>query len=237
MLNATASSVTSQPQRQLKAGSIMPRLELTSIANEVVRIPDPDRMVHLQFRRFAGCPVCRRHLRALAARKAEIVEAGLFEVVLFYSTAEDIRTHMGDLPFTFVPDPDRLYYRQFAVHSAPRSLLDPRAWWPILRAVSRSLVEIMRGQPMPPLNPRGGRFGLPADFLIASDGRVVAAKYGDYVDDQWSADEVLRLARSHGGGRLAVPSSGRAGRAGILARGVRAFRRGPPGPTSGGASP
>jgi len=29
---------------------------------------------------------------------------------------------------------------------------------------------------MPPFNPEGGSLGLPADFLIAQDGRIVASK-------------------------------------------------------------
>jgi hypothetical protein len=36
--------------------------------------------------------------------------------------------------------------------------------------------------------------GLPADFLIAPDERIVAAKYGKHADDQWSVDELLNLA-------------------------------------------
>jgi hypothetical protein len=35
--------------------------------------------------------------------------------------------------------------------------------------------------------------GLPADFLIGSDGVILAAKYGAYVDDHWSADDLLAL--------------------------------------------
>jgi hypothetical protein len=38
--------------------------------------------------------------------------------------------------------------------------------------------------------------GLPADFLIGSDGVILAARYGAYVDDHWSVDELLALARS-----------------------------------------
>lgn len=54
---------------------------------------------------------------------------------------------------------------------------------------------VRREQPTPALNPRDGRFGLPADFLIASDGAVVACKYDSHVYDQWSVDEILRLSR------------------------------------------
>jgi hypothetical protein len=35
---------------------------------------------------------------------------------------------------------------------------------------------------------------LPADFLIGSDGRVLAAKFGRHADDQWSVDELLDMA-------------------------------------------
>jgi len=47
--------------------------------------------------------------------------------------------------------------------------------------------------------------GLPADFLIAPDGSVLAAKYGRYASDQWSVDELLDLAKLHSR-RLAAPA-------------------------------
>jgi hypothetical protein len=33
--------------------------------------------------------------------------------------------------------------------------------------------------------------GLPADFLIAPDGRITALKYGRHAYDQWTIDELL----------------------------------------------
>jgi hypothetical protein len=44
------------------------------------------------------------------------------------------------------------------------------------------------------LHPTGGRLGLPADFLIDSDGRVLACERGTHANDQWSVDEVLAHA-------------------------------------------
>jgi hypothetical protein len=65
----------------------------------------------------------------------------------------------------------------------------------ILVAVVAALIGVLRaGRPIPSLNPHGGRFGLPADFLIAGDGRVLACKYGAHADDQWSVDELLAIA-------------------------------------------
>jgi len=37
--------------------------------------------------------------------------------------------------------------------------------------------------------------GLPADFLIGTDGTILAANYGKYTDDHWPVDELLALAR------------------------------------------
>jgi hypothetical protein len=48
-----------------------------------------------------------------------------------------------------------------------------------------------------PQPPREGesKLGLPADFLIGTDGRILALKYGVHAYDQWTVDELLSLAR------------------------------------------
>jgi hypothetical protein len=166
---------------------------LVTVTGAHVPIPDPDRLVHLQFRRFAGCPVCNLHLRSIVNRRADIEAAGIREVVLFHSSADALRPYTADLPLDVIPDPGRALYREFGVESGPRALLDPRGWPTIVRAVVRELQAVRGGRPAPPARPEGGRLGLPADFLVASDGRVLAAKHGAHVDDQWSVDELLAL--------------------------------------------
>jgi hypothetical protein len=179
----------------LEPGSAVSPRVLASVAGPSVAVPAPDRLVHLQFRRFAGCPVCNLHLRSVVRRHDEIEAAGVREVVVFHSPAEELLEHTADLPFAVIADPDKRLYAEFGVESAPRSLLSPRAWGPILRAILRSAWAIVRRRERGPAGrPHGGRLGLPADFLIASDGRVVAAKYGEHVYDQWSVDEVLELS-------------------------------------------
>ncbi|MFF9122618.1 peroxiredoxin-like family protein [Streptomyces sp. NPDC014889] len=171
---------------------------LTAVSGERVAVPDPGRLIHLQFRRFAGCPVCNLHLRSVVRRHEEIEAAGVREVVVFHSPADELLPHTADLPFAVVADPDRRLYREFGVESSPRALLDPRAWWPILRAVVSGLREVVRGREhLPATSPHGGRLGLPADFLVAPDGRVLAAKYGEHAYDQWSVDELRELAAAH----------------------------------------
>ncbi|MFD0366077.1 peroxiredoxin-like family protein [Nocardia sp. GCM10030253] len=168
---------------------------LDTIAGATVHVPDPDHLIHLQFRRFAGCPVCNLHLRSIATRHNEILAAGIREVIVFHSSAAELRKYSGDLPFDLIADPTRILYREFGVESAPRALLDPRAWPTIARAVATTLPTVLRkNMPAPPSNPEGGRLGLPGDFLIAPDGRVLASKLGQHADDQWTVDELLALA-------------------------------------------
>ncbi|MFX0576130.1 peroxiredoxin-like family protein [Nocardia nepalensis] len=168
---------------------------LVTIADSTIRIPDEDCLIHLQFRRFAGCPICNLHLRSFAVRHDEILAANIREVVVFHSSAAELRKYEGDLPFDLIADPTRILYREFGIESTPRALLDPRAWPAIIRGVASATRAVLRKEkPAPPPEPEGGRLGLPGDFLIAPDGRVLASKLGKHADDQWSVDELLALA-------------------------------------------
>ncbi|MFC5182408.1 peroxiredoxin-like family protein [Actinomadura harenae] len=166
--------------------------ELTSVTGAPVPIPDPDRVVHLQFRRFAGCPVCNLHLRSFAVRHAEVEAAGVREVAVFHSSADELREHVADLPFDVIPDPERALYVEFGVESGPRALLDPRVWPTIVRGL---LAGRRRRDKWPALRPNGGRFGLPGDFLIAPDGSILASRLGVHAGDHWSLDEMLALTK------------------------------------------
>jgi hypothetical protein len=158
-------------------------------------VPDPSRLVHLQFRRFAGCPICNLHLRSFTVRHAEVEAAGISEIVVFHSTADELREHVDGLPFPVIADPRKRLYAEFGVESARRALLDPRVWGPLVRAVVSGTWHTIRGREhLPSSSPTGGRLGLPGDFLIGADGRLIAAKYGEHAYDQWSVDELLALA-------------------------------------------
>ncbi|MBF6075902.1 AhpC/TSA family protein [Nocardia beijingensis] len=172
----------------------VPDRTLVTISGAQVQVPDPNRLIHLQFRRFAGCPVCNLHLRSIVTRRAEIAAAGIREVIVFHSSAAELRKYTAELPLDFIADPDRKLYREFGVESSPRALLDPRGWPAILRGVAHDAYATLRHkQAAPPAKPEGGSLGLPADFLISPDGRVLAAKHGAHVNDQWSVDELLAL--------------------------------------------
>jgi len=163
---------------------------LSTITGTQVSLPATDRIVHLQFRRFAGCPICNLHVREVARRNAEIADAGVSEIVVFHSAAERLREYQADLPFAVVADPERELYKEFGVESSLRSLF----YLDAARAAVRGLrnTTSLAGA----LAPREDHLGKPADFLIGPDGTIRACKYGLHADDQWSVNEMLGLAAS-----------------------------------------
>jgi peroxiredoxin len=185
---------TSSGRPRLKPGQVIVARQIAAL-NGAVTLPDPNQLVHLQFRRFAGCPVCDLHLHSIAQRHDEIVSAGILDVAVFHSSAEDLRPFTMELPFAVVADPEKKLYVEFGAEASPRALLNPRGWPAILRGVQRSLNRILRGrQPVTSVHSEGGKLGLPADFLIARDGRILACKYGAHIYDQWSVDDLLAQA-------------------------------------------
>jgi hypothetical protein len=194
-MNRPARTTTPTGPGKVSPGDHIRARTLTSVSGEAVKIPAGGQLTHLQFRRFAGCPVCDLHLRDVARRHEEILAAGVREVVLFHSSARALGPYVSDLPFPVVPDPDRRLYLEFGVESAPRALTTPAVWPVIARSVGRALAWTREGRPPPPLRAEGGRLGLPADILVDPAGRVVACRYGEHAYDQWSVDELLALAR------------------------------------------
>jgi hypothetical protein len=121
-------------------------------------------LVHLQMRRYAGCPICSVHLRSFVRRKDDLVRAGVHEVVVFHSSAEALRRVHTELPFDVVPDPTRQLYAALGCTASPLALFHPRG---LLAAVRAALA---RASAAPIAGVADGVFGLPADFLVAQQG-------------------------------------------------------------------
>ena len=178
---------------KVRPGDIVRIRDLHTVEDRPIRVPDAARLTHLQFRRFAGCPICSLHLQAMVARNGEIAAAGIHEVVLFHSTPQEVRAYAGDLPFDVVADPDKQLYEEFGVESSLRSVLDPRAPAPVVKALFRRRTQ-WRSFTGAPMRPTGGHLGLPADILLDPAGRSSPASTEPHADDQWSVDELLELA-------------------------------------------
>ena len=178
----------------IDVGSVLAPRQLVDVAGTSTPVPDPERIVHLQFRRFAGCPICNLHLRAIALRHDEIAAAGVREVVIFHSDAPSLREYVVDVPFPLVADPKKRLYAEFGVETSVRAVLSPRAWAAGMRSA------VVAGKRPWAGDRSTGLLSLPADFLIAPDGAVLAARHGRNAYDQWSVDELLATV-----GELAPP--------------------------------
>jgi peroxiredoxin len=191
---------TPTPAARVSVGDRFPELRLTAITGETIPILDTaGHLTHLQFRRFAGCPICNLHLHSVTARMDEISAAGIREVVVFHSTANELRKYQDDMPFPVIGDPDKTLYRRFGVEASAKALLNPRAWRALPVGWGHSIGNAIAHRRAPlPLAPTNGNLGLPADLLITADGSVAAAKYGVHAYDQWSVDELLDLASGFG---------------------------------------
>ena len=175
---------------KFKPGDLLPTTVMEAVTGEAINLPDPNRLVHLQFRRFVDCPICNTHIAEFRKRAREIEAAGIEEVIVFHSSPKSIRSYQKDVPFLMVGDPKKAFYRFFGVESS-------------LRFISlKSLAAALRGMARGHLSLRmfgGGPLGLPADLLIAPSGQIKAVKYGIHAYDQWSVDELLTLARGVAG--------------------------------------
>ena len=177
--------------KKMQVGDLINKRRLMTFESKPVSIPDAKHLIHLQFRRFAGCPFCSVHLGSLQRRYAEIDAAGIREVVVFRSTVAALQGHHAGTSFAVIADPEDKLYAEFGVGSGLSALLHPRALVAAVPNVIRMLPKL------PGLPPWGkGVLGLPADFLIAKDGRIVACKYGVHAEDQWSVDELLAQPRN-----------------------------------------
>lgn len=171
---------------RVSPGDVIEPMQLTSLSHGLVRVPS-SKPVHLQFRRFAGCPICNLHLREYSKGLEALKAAGIESVAFFHSTVEEMLPYQGSLPFPIVADPEKTHYRRFGVEASFVGMLHPRVALSFLQGAFTTKSNMMDGS--------GGHLGLPADFLIAPDGRVLAAHYGTHADDHWSLEDVLAASR------------------------------------------
>ena len=167
--------------QQLAPGDRVAARDLKSVSDQALRLPHAELWTHVQFRRFAGCPICNLHLASFSERQAEIRAHQVQELIIFHSPAAALRNHADACPFPLIADPHKQLYRAFGVEASLWALLHPSAMGAALKGLIR------HGMRLPDSNP----LGLPADFLLAPDGEIIDCHYGAHAYDQWSVDELL----------------------------------------------
>ena len=118
--------VAAAPNEKVKAGESVQPMKLINIHGAEVNVPSgKSKWVHLQFRRFAGCPICNLHLQSFVQRNAEIESAGIHEVVFFHSPNESLLPYQGSFPFDVIGDPEKKFYGQFGVGTCHLCVIGP----------------------------------------------------------------------------------------------------------------
>lgn len=173
-------------------GNHITPLALASITDQPVAIPQSGKLTHIQFRRFAGCPICNLHVQSYFSRANELEKAGIQEVIIFHSSKENMLKHDAgangkNTPYFMIADPKKKLYKQFGLENSWRALFSIKA----MLSALKGLFKHGLGTP----ETLSTELVVPADFLIDEHGKVVALKYGEHAYDQWSVDELLELVQ------------------------------------------
>ncbi len=174
--------------KRVTVGDIVEHRVVETIQSSHIDIPHAAQLTHLQFRRFTGCPMCSLHIHSFVQRGDELLANSVQEVAVFHSSKKAILVHHAAVPFALIADPAKSLYAAFGVEASILSVLHPRSWLPAMQGLLRHGMSLPERGESP--------LGLPADFLIGKDGRVLACKYGNHAYDQWSVDELLVLTRN-----------------------------------------
>lgn len=188
--------------KKLAKGTKLNPMTLTDINGSRVAIPDEKQVIHLQFRRFSGCPICNVHMGRLASRQQELIDNNIKEVIVFYSEDKKIRENLADIPFTMIGDPQKKLYQAFGVEKSLMSVINPLAWPAATLGFIKNIAHVWR------LLPSGDEsmLGLPADFLLAQDGTLLDVHYGSHAYDQWDVETLIGKVNLHYGLTSQQPS-------------------------------
>ncbi|KAJ3015835.1 UNVERIFIED_CONTAM: hypothetical protein HDU68_012547 [Siphonaria sp. JEL0065] len=173
-------------------GKNVPTASVTSVQGDEIAIRSGSGIIHLQLRRFSGCPICNTHIRSYARYVQTLVELGVTPVVVFHSEADVIRENQAEAEWTkgmlFVADPERVIYKAFGADFSVWSIFS-------IRAITTAMTNIGKFS----FKNRGIGAGVtqrPMDILI-KDGIVLDFKYGVDAFDQWSGEEVVALVKKY----------------------------------------
>src|SRR5207245_9053681 len=95
---------------KFKPGDTVPATTLESVTGESIKLPDPNRLVHLQLRRFVDCPICNTHIAEMRGRAREIEAAGIKAVIVFHYSAKSVRSYEKDGQHVLFGDPEKPLY-------------------------------------------------------------------------------------------------------------------------------
>jgi hypothetical protein len=172
-----------------KAGDQIAPVSAINVKGEPVVIPDPAFLfTHVQFKRWAGDPIGKPHVLSYKRSAKRIRDSDVKEVIFFYSDPMDIAKLFPKFPAEMVGDLSEFYYHMFGVEKSSKWLSNFNAIKALFTGLQQGFYNFKWT--------KNGVTGLPADFLIATNGKIVACRYGLHAADQWEVNEMLYLVQT-----------------------------------------
>lgn len=172
---------------RLRSGQRAVAFTATTIDDETVSLAQfSGRPLLLMFFRYASCPMCNLRLHDFARQYQQLHERGLEVLAFFHSSAASIRRHAGGrhYPFRLIADPKFHVYRLYGVETSWLRLLLSIALPGFYVDWARSMWHGFWG------GAAWQMAKMPADFLIAPDGRIEVAHYGGDIGDHLPLAEI-----------------------------------------------
>lgn len=173
---------------KLKVGDKAPFFEALDVNGEMQTLACGDqRPILLSFHRHAGCPPCNLRVREHILAKNELDRYGVRMFGVFESPAESIRRDLahGEVPFPILPDSDRRLYKLYSVAPSLAGFLRSFLIKPLY-----SMKAIFKHGYIPKF--AEATTMMPAEFLIAPDGRIILSRYAKDFGDYLSLTDVYR---------------------------------------------
>lgn len=143
--------------------------------------------------RYIGCTVCRYDVHTIKEKYDEFVKKNAQVYVVMQSDGEhirkDIETSGESFPFSFICDPDQLFYHTLDIRPAASKL--KLAGGGIFKLVKKGQAASKAGYTHGDYE--GNELQLPALFIVEEDGTVSYAHYAKNIADMPTAEEVLNL--------------------------------------------
>lgn len=139
---------------------------------------DGNHPILLSFFRHAGCPMCNLRVHELIQERETLDNYGVKILAIFESPAKSIRRDVGKQkpPFPIIPDPDRRLYKLYGVAPSWSGFVRIFLSRPkrVFEAIFKKgfIPKFAEATPM-----------MPAEFLIAPDGKIKLAYYGTDIGD------------------------------------------------------
>ena len=182
----------SQTIVRLGNGDIAPAFATHDVFDQQVQIGGQrDQYVLLSFFRNSACALCNLRVHQLIERYPQYQAQGLAVIAVFESSQESIRQYVGkqDAPFPIIPDPDGTLYNLYGVEVSEakvQATLRHDQTQTIIAQAYEAGFELTE-------EPGSNFHRIPADFLLAPDGKIHTAFYAERVGEHLTFELIEKV--------------------------------------------